>query len=240
MIKRTPRTSSLCTPVRAVIQIVPGIPAGRIKYAGRSCRRLTSSMILPGAAGTIACPLPYFQRRASMSQGWIATDDGRRLHLGHVAGLDSVAVTIVENGLESESRLPVRQADALLAYFRMDVPRHEASYDGFDCYAFVSLLTDSVLKPEDPPFDFEEGALKAGDVVVVARGPELPHGIRHWALCVGEDVFISKFGRTGDGAQALVEATDGQAMLSLYDCDRMLIARRKADALPWDAARWPS
>jgi hypothetical protein len=136
--------------------------------------------------------------------------------------------------------LPDSSARALLSYFMMDIGRNEAGYRGFDCYAFVSLLTDTVFLPEAPPFEYEERDATVGDVVAAATGPHLPGSIRHWALCVGKDLFISKFGATGHDAQALVETTDKAAMLSLYDCDRMLVARKAAGAPPWDASRWPA
>gem|GEM_PF-1787954 len=235
-----PRTSSFCTPARAVIQIAPGNPGGQINYAGRSCQRLASWMILPGERGTIASPLSYFQTHASLPEGWIAGEDGQPIPLWNVAQLEAVAVTVVENGAERDCGLPESESGRLLRFFMMDVSHHEASYEGFDCYAFVSFLTDALCRPAEPPFAFEEGRAQGGDVVVVAAsGESLPGGIRHWALCVGPDLFISKFGKTGDGAQALLEATDLGAMLALYDCDRALIARKMADAPPWDHWRWP-
>jgi hypothetical protein len=237
--KTAPRTSAFCTPTRAVIQLVPGNPAGQINYAGRSCRRIEAWMILPGERGTIASPLNYFQRRASLPEGWIAAEDGEPIPLWNVAGLEAVAVTVVEEGGERECGLPEFETAALLRYFMMDIPRHEPSYVGFDCYAFVSCLSNALYRPEDPPFAFEDGVPQAGDRIVVASGAHLPGAIRHWALCVGPDIFISKFGKTGDGAQALLEATDMQAMLSLYDGDRALIARKRAEAPPWDDWRWP-
>ena len=237
---KLPRTSVFCTPARAVVQIAPGAKAGKIKYSDRRCDRLASWMILSGDGGTIACSLSYFQRRASLPGRWIARDNGQRIPLPRAGELEAVTISIVENGLESECRLPHAQARALLRYFMMDIGRNEAGYRGFDCYAFVSLLTDSVLRPEAPPFEFEERDATAGDVVAAANGPDLPGDIRHWALCVGEDLFISKFGATGHDAQALVEITDKAAMLSLYDCHRMLVATKMADAPPWDHARWPA
>jgi hypothetical protein len=220
------------------MQIAPGAKAGKIRYSGRRCDRLASWMILPGDGGTITCSLSYFQRRASLPGRWIARENGQRIPLRRLGELEAVTISIVENGLESECRLPDAQARALLGYFMMDIDRNEAGYRGFDCYAFVSLLTDSMLRPEAPPFEYEERDAKVGDVVVAANGPDLPGSIKHWALCVGENLFISKFGATGLDAQALVETTDRAAILSLYDCDRMLVARKVADAPPWDRARW--
>jgi hypothetical protein len=121
----------------------------------------------------------------------------------------------------------------------MDVCHDEAGYDGFDCYAFVSLLTNSLFRPADPPFQYEGRKPRPADVVVVANGSALPASIQHWALCLGEDLFISKFGKTGRGARALLETTDAAAMLSLYQCDRIMVAARRADAPAWDRDRWP-
>jgi len=222
-----------------VIQIATGVTAGRIKYSGRRCDRIASWMILPGIGGTISCSLSYFQRRASLPERWIARGNAQRLPLERVGELEAVTIGLLENGIESECRLPDAQARALLSYFMMDVGRDPEGHYGFDCYAFVSLLTDSVHRPEAPPFDYEAREARVGDVVVAARGPHLPGGIRHWALSLGNDLFLSKFGKSGQGAQALLETTDGQALLSLYDCDHMLVATRRPDAPPWDRGRWP-
>ena len=112
----------------------------------------------------------------------------------------------------------------------MDIGRNEAGYVGFDCYAFVSFLTNSAFRPENPPFEYHEGCARVGDIVAVANGPNLPDSIKHWAMCVGDDLFLSKFGKTRYGAQAFVETTQRQAMLSLYDCDRVLVMKKSVDA----------
>lgn len=235
----SPPTSMFCTRARAVIQIHSGNTAGEIMIAGRRGDKIAAWMILPGDVGTLACPLNYFQERASLRGGWITSDDGQRIVLQRAAGLDSVTVTILENGRESECGLPDQQERALLNYFMMDIAHNEAGYAGFDCYAFVSFLTNSAFRPESPPFEYVERHARAGEIIAVTNGPNLPESIKHWALCVGQDLFISKFGNTGDGAQALVETTGKQAMLSLYSCDRALVAKKKVDAPPWDCERWP-
>ena len=222
-----------------MIQIAPGIEAGVIKFSERRCPRIAAWMILPGEGGTIACSLGYFQRRASLRNQWIDGEGGRSIELSSVGGLGGVVVSVVKDGVETECRLPEGQAGALLRYFMMDVGNDAAAYEGFDCYAFASLMTDSLFMPDAPPFDFEDRPAKPGEIVVAANGPELPGSIRHWALCVGDDAYLSKLGQTGQGAQALLDITDRQGMLTLYECDRTFVATRRMDAPPWDDGRWP-
>jgi len=161
------------------------------------------------------------------------------MDLRQIGQLAGVGVSVVEDGKESECALRGNHAGALLTYFMMDVAHDPARYRDFDCYAFASLLSDSAFMPAEPPFAFDPGAAQAGDIVVAADGAELPSSIRHWALCLGRGLFISKLGQTGHGAQALLEITDEGGMLSLYGCDRLFVASRTPDAPPWNGARWP-
>ena len=156
----TPPTSAFCTRARAVIQVFSGTVAGQIAIADRYADKIAAWMILPGDGGTIACPLNYFQEHASLRQGFIIGDDRQRIALRHVGGLDRITVTILENGREFECGLPHHQQTALLNYFKMDIGRNEAGYVGFDCYAFVSFLTNSAFRPENPPFEYHEGCAR--------------------------------------------------------------------------------
>ena len=240
LVTKAARTSAFCTSAKAVIQVVPGLTAGQLRYAHRRCWRIASWMILPGDRGTIACPLNYFQHRASLRGRWLDRLNGQRLELRGVGALEAVTISVIAHGVEREVALPGGQAAAILEYFLMDIRRDEAGYHGFDCYAFVSLVTNTLYDPSSPPFDYEARPATPGDVVVFARGSDLPHGIRHWALCVGENLFLSKFGQAGHGAHALLETTDAEAIVTLYECDRFLVARRKAHAPPWNRGPWPA
>jgi hypothetical protein len=191
-------------------------------------------MILPEENGTLACPLNYFQEHASLPGGWIADDKGQRINLGRAKEIVSITVTVTENSQESECALAVSLKTNLLGYFMMDIVHNEDRYNGFDCQAFVSLLTNTEFRPEAPHFDYQQGNARAGDIVALSDGSALPGSIKHWALCVGENHFISKFGKTGNDTQALLETTDKQAMLSLYECSHVLIATRKSNARPWN------
>ena len=77
--------------------------------ADRRAEKIESWMILPENGRTIACPLNYFQENASLLERWITNDNGLRINLKYVNGLDGVTVTIFENGGESMRRsLPAR------------------------------------------------------------------------------------------------------------------------------------
>ena len=233
-----PPTSRFCDATTTVIQIHSGVYCGQIAVADRRARRMASWMILPGANGTLACPLNYFQEHASLPEGWIADDKGKRIDLGDARQIVSMTVTVTENSRESECALAENLKTNLLSYFMMDIVHNERRYNGFDCHAFVSLLTNTEFRAAAPPFHYEQRNATAGDIVALSDGPALPNSIKHWALCVGDNHFISKFGRAGNGAQALLETTDQEAMLSLYECNRVLIATRRGDARPWDGTRY--
>jgi len=62
----------------------------------------------------------------------------------------------------------------------------------------------------------------------------LPQSIKHWALYLGDDIYLSKFGRSGEGTQSLVEITNLDGMMALYDCQHVFIACPDSEAEPWD------
>ena len=229
----SPPTSSFCNSASAVIQIHPAVCVGQIVVDDRRAAKIASYMILPKESGTIACPLNYFQEHASFREGWINDDSGHRTALNHVGGLTGVTVTVLRDGRESDCGLSDDLKRRLLGYFQMDMV-HDDRHRSFDCYAFVSFLTNSAFTPKAPPFEYEDRRPSVGEIVALTKDAELPDSIRHWALCVGEDLFVSKFGKSGDGAQALVEITNEQAMLALYDCGHALVANRTRGGAPWN------
>jgi hypothetical protein len=234
----SPPTSKFCTSRTAVIQARLGDVTHQIEIGGRHASSIPAWTILPKREGTIACPLIYFQEQASLPNQWIRKDDGQKEKLDNIKELNAFTLTIFDTVGERECPLPERLKNRLLRYFIADIAQNRDRYVGFDCYAFMSFLTDTAFQPESPPFTFEERDPRPGEVVVFAAGPDLPNSIKHWALSVGEGLFLSKFGQTVKEAQALIEVTDTEAPLRLYDCDCVLVATRQANAPRWNPRLW--
>ena len=106
-------------------------------------------------------------------------------------------------------------------------------YRDFDCYAFVSLLSDVNFNPKNPEFDYIYNDPSVGDIVVLAESDNLPESINHWALYLGDDRYISKTGRSGQGTQSLVEIINLQGMLDLYRSNKLFIAKPQNNAKQW-------
>lgn len=234
-----PPTSVFCTSTSAVIQIQPGIPRGQTEINGREAQTIRADVILPKSnATTIACPLNYFQENASLRDKWIRDDSGHQHTLDHIDGLSSISITVLENDLESPCCLPNGYNARLLEYFRLDVCLNKFQYNNFDCLAFVSFLANAEFCCVSPPFEYELGDPGVGDIVAISDGTKLPNSIQHFALSLGDDKYISKFGRTEKGTQSLVEIMNLDGMKSLFDCSHVFVATLKTKTNPWSEKSW--
>jgi len=230
-------SSLFCDANTLVLQIEPGaFTTGKISVGNKYADTRVSHIVMPkGNGSTIHCPLHYFQEHASLRQRSIwDVDKKESIPLNGVANLKHVIVTVLTNGTESECRLPYAYKARLLEYFTLDICHDVERFREFDCYAFASLLADVRYCRPCPPFDFSEvNTPRAGDIVAMSDGGTLPDSIQHWALCLADDLYLSKFGRSGCGADRFVHVTDLGTMMHLYDCTKKVLARPREGAGPW-------
>lgn len=73
-----------------------------------------------------------------------------------------------------------------------------------------------------------------GEIVVLANKNSLPDSIKHWAIYLGDNQYLSKFGRSGEGASSLITIMDLEGMIYLYESTLIYIAKPKSEAKPWE------
>jgi len=229
-----PPTSIHCSPSTAVIQILPHLQCGQMAINSRTAQKIAAYVVLPNTGGTtISCPINYFQESASLPGKWIRDDSGKKIHLNSLGSISRFLLTISSASTESICRIAASYESRIYEYFMLDISHNESCFTGFDCYAFVSFLANAAYCPTSPPFDYSSVGPNAGDIVAISDGAGLPDSIKHWALCIGNDKYLSKFGSTGMGAQSLVEAMDLGGMKRLYSCSHCFVASLQNNASPW-------
>ncbi len=229
-----PPTSIHCSFSSAVIQVLPDLKWGQIQIDDRKAQKIAAYVILPDyGTSTISCPINYFQENASLPDQWIKDDKGKLLQLGNLGNITRFLLTISTATTETICRIPTSYESRLCEYFTLDISHNESLYTGFDCYAFVSFLANTVYSPTSPPFDYSQVAPSTGDIVVISDGTNLPNSIKHWALCIGDDMYLSKLGKTGMGSQSLVEVLNLNDMKHLYKCTQYFVASLHNNTSPW-------
>jgi hypothetical protein len=88
--------------------------------------------------------------------------------------------------------------------------------------------------PETPCFTFFERKPDIGEIVSLIKGDGLPESIKHWALYLGEDLFLSKFGKSSGNTDAHIAVMDITGMHKLYNADYIFTATPSEDAPKWD------
>ncbi len=227
--------STYCSSSTGVIQVLPQLQCGQTEVNGVTAQKIAAYVILPNTGGTtISCPINYFQESTSLPYKWIIDDEGRKHNLQYIDNVSRFQLTIMENGKEFLSNIPNSYETRLFDYFMLDISHNSSKYIGFDCYAFVSFLADATYCPESPPFEFSAVNPSTGDIVAISDSNQMPDAIKHWALCIGDDQYISKFGKTGKGAQSLVELMSMGEMKRLYSCSHNFVATLLDNSAPWD------
>jgi hypothetical protein len=62
----------------------------------------------------------------------------------------------------------------------------------------------------------------------------LPRSIKHWVMYLGDDLYLSKFGRSGEGTESHVMVMNLEGMKFLYNCKKNYTAKPKLNAEAWD------
>ncbi|MGI8788889.1 MAG: hypothetical protein ACR2HG_14195 [Pyrinomonadaceae bacterium] len=225
------------SPETLVLQILPEIESVKILVNGREAFRIYALVFIPdpyNTGKTISCPMNYFQESVSLPEKWILNDSFKKIELSNADKLKKVIITKKINGNEEKINLPDKYSERILDYFNADVSHNPEKFRGFDCYAFVSLIANVKYFPLSPDFEYKKGNANVGDIVVLANKNNLPNAIMHWALVLGDNLFLSKFGRSGEGTQSLVEVMDLQGMMKLYNCELIYTAIPKFQASSWE------
>lgn len=229
-------TTKYSTPDSLVMKVLPDVIAGDVQIAGKQYPSVVALMFLPNSPWLpISCPLNYFQTHCSIPKKFIIDDSSIERTLNGINTLNKVILTVKLLD-EDEKRINISElvSSKLLEYFKYDIQRNTIQFKGFDCYALQSLLSNVKYCKENPPFDYRMSNPNPGDVVVLATDEGLPDSIKHWALYLGGDLYLSKFGRSGEGSESLVSVMTLKGMMLLYDCKLSFTATAKLDAAPWD------
>ena len=230
------QSTNFSAPDCIVLQICSQEIAGETTVNGKSYRRTAAYIFLPNSkpGKTISCPLNYFQESCSIPQKWIQNDQGVKIPLTNIEKLSRVVITKKTNAVEEKINISDSISNRLFNYFKFDVDHNEGLFKGFDCYAFQSLLGNVVFFPPSPSWDYKDKKPKIGDCIVLATDEKLPESIKHWTLYLGDDFYLSKFGRGGEGAQSQVTVMTLDGMKYLYDCKKTYAAYPKLNAQEWN------
>lgn len=230
-------TTSFSTPETLVLQILPEVRIGTTTVNGKQAYNTWGNVFIPKPDNPgyyIHCPLHYFQQSVSLPEKWILDDYGNRIHLSNTDKLTKVIITKKTNGKEQVIDLPEEYLARIMNYFNLDIPHNDLKYKGFDCYAFASSIANVKYYPLSPDFEYQDKSPKIGDVVVLTNGNDLPESIKHWAIFLGDNQYLSKFGRSGEGTESLLTIMDLEGMKQLYDCKLDYVALPKAKAKKWE------
>ena len=230
------QSTNFSTPECLVLQICPQELAGETEVNGKKYKRTAAFIFLPNSkpGETLSCPLNYFQDSCSVQEKWIKNDSGEKLILSNIDKLNRVIITKKSNGVEEKINISDYISHKLFDYFNFDVENNLDKYKGFDCYALQSLLGNVKFFPLNPSWDYKEANPNIGDVVILSTDKTLPNSIKHWTLYLGNDVYLSKFGKSGEGAQSQVTIMNLEGMKLLYDCKFSYSAYPKKDRELWD------
>jgi hypothetical protein len=229
-------STSFSNPDTIVIQFNPDENAGIMQINGNGEYRTSANVFIPDPntpINTIGCSLNYFQDSVSIPEGWILNDNQQRININNGTSFNRVVITKKSNGIEEEIVLPVEYSEKLLDYFNLDIPHNENDFVGFDCSAFVSSIANVNYNPENPEFSYHNNNPDIGEIVVLSDGGELPNSIKHWAIYLGNNQYLSKFGRTGEGAQSHISVMNLERMMNLYNCTESYVATPIENANPW-------
>jgi len=230
-------STSYSSPAALVLQILPDKKIGKTTVNGKEAYRSYALIFIPNpdiTGSTISCPLNYFQESASLPENWILNDSGQKINISNANKFKSVILTKKVNGQEEIIDLPDEYSERILNYFYLDVPHNEQKFKGYDCYAFVSSISNVKYYPLKPDFEYQDRQPNLGDIVVLASGNNLPESIKHWAIYLGDNQYLSKFGRSGEKASSLITVMDLEGMKELYDCSLIYVAFPKPKAKPWE------
>lgn len=218
-----------------ILQILPENEWGYVQIKGKKAPKTFASVFIPKSEkGYYNCPLNYFQNSVSLTEKWIINDNTqKKIVLNNINNLKRVIITIKTNDKEKKVKIPMSISERLLDYFKLGVNLNPEKFKGFDCYAFVSFLANVRYNPKCPDFEYYEKSPRKGDIVGLANNHNLPDSIQHWALYLGNNQYISKFGKTGEGAECLVHILTLEGMNTLYDCEFLYVATPKEDAEPF-------
>lgn len=218
-----------------VLQICPEEIAGETIVNEKKYKRTAAFVFLPNTepGNTLSCPLNYFQESCSISEKWIKDDSCKKIKLTNIDRLSKVVITKKSHDIEEVINLSEYISRKLFDYFKYDVENNLAIFKGFDCYALQSLLGNVKYYPLNPAWDYKETIPELGDFVVLTNSIKLPDSIKHWALYLGDDIYLSKFGRSGEGTQSQVTIMNLEGMKLLYDCKYIYTAYPQMDAEPW-------
>lgn len=230
------QSTNFSAPDCIVLQICTQEIAGETIVNGKSYRRTAAFIFLPNSkpGTTISCPLNYFQESCSIPEKWIQNDQGVRIPLTNIDKLSKVIITKKSNAVEEKIQISDSITTRLFNYFKLDVDHNPELFKGFDCYAFQSLLGNVIFFPTSPSWDYKDVKPEIGNCIVLATDEKLPESIQHWAVYLGDDLYLSKFGRGGEGAQAQVTVMSLEGMKYLYDCKKMYVAYTKLNAQVWN------
>ncbi|MBK8464970.1 MAG: hypothetical protein IPL32_03995 [Chloracidobacterium sp.] len=231
-----PAATKFSNTTQLVLQINPVSHIGGVKIEGRVRPRVETVVFVPkdDYGNFIWCPFNYFQEHASLKEIYIKDDGNNKMTLEYVDNLEEVIVTKVENGHETEISLSADHKRKLLEYLKFDIQHFTRAFQGFDCYAFVSLLSDVKVSPSNPEFNYESREASIGDIIVLAKTKDLPNSIQHWALYLGADCFLSKFGKSDGTASSLLEVMNLDGMKYLYEAPYSFVATPQVGARKWD------
>lgn len=137
-----------------------------------------------------------------------------------------------EDGTEQVA-LPEDMLERVAAFIREDHAREEEA----DCSSFVHFVND--IRYEFGQFipekweisDFDEQASVPGDAVMISRDPEHAD-VTHFALYLGEGLYLSKFGIGGK-----LIATTMEAMNGMYEGNHAFLIRPRNPDVQENAER---
>lgn len=236
------QSTSYSKPEILVLQILPKESQfGLMQINGKEAQRKDSLIFIPKSQipETISCPLNYFQQSSSLTGKWINGDSSEKIMLDGIDNLREVIVTVKIKDEEAILHLPHNYGVRILNYLKLDICHKLNDYKGFDCYAFICLLADVKYSPQNPEFDYEEFDYNKtnpndGDFIVLTSDDSIPNSIKHWALYLKDGLYLSKFGKSGEGFSCLLDVMDLKGMMTLYECKHTYIARPKDKANAWN------
>lgn len=218
-----------------VLQILTDIKIGKSTVHGKEAFRSYALVFIPNSSGgTISCPLNYFQESVSLPEKWIINDAKQKVEISNADNFKRIIVTKKTNGIEEIIKLPNEYSKRLFDYFMLDVSHNEYMYKGFDCYAFASSIVNVKYYPLSPDFDYKNAPPSIGEIIVLTNGSNLPESIMHWAIYLGDNQYLSKFGRTGEGTSSLITVMDLEGIKFLYESNLTFTATPKANAKAWE------
>ncbi len=138
--------------------------------------------------------------------------------------------------------LPFNYNLRLLNFFKQDIEHNKVKFHRYDCQSFTRQLVNVESAWSCDDFDLQKNKEPAvGEVVVLTTGElnfpcdENPKGtVRHWAIYVGDNLYLSKFGATTENKGTnLVGFMDLEGMKKLFNCRLHYVAYPGSESNPW-------